>query len=117
MGHKPNTEKSSQTGPYVKQTPEECIKALRANLRTVLFIPTHQIEALLAEYDRVVEKYDRVVEKYASTAADNSALLLKLENLQETRIEDVIRIASVAQAGEIPQYGDFRGTEAFRDEE
>ena len=90
MGHKPNTEKSSQTGPSAKQTPEELIHELRMNVKALLFVPKHQIDALLAEYDRVVEEY-------ASTAADNSALLLKLENLQETRVEDIIRVASVAQ--------------------
>ena len=111
MGHKPNTEKSSQTGPSAKQTPEELIHELRMNVKALLFVPKHQIEALLekADLDNALmiqntnlllgasETIKELEARVAELKLVNSELLLKLENLQETRVEDIIRVASVAQ--------------------
>jgi hypothetical protein len=111
MGHKPNIEKSSQTGPSAKQTPEELIHELRMNVKSLLFVPKHQIEALLAEYDKM--KHLAIRNGVVASTLNTGCLALeaekktmtetilgltqKVQELESGRLEDIIRIASVAQ--------------------
>ena len=44
---------NSQRTTAAELTPEQLISELRKNVKALLFVPTHQIEALLAEYDKV----------------------------------------------------------------